>query len=337
MLTCGTIFSGGGGYDCGIKQAGFMPIWGIEYDRRIADLYHLNFGHDPYQDLLAANPRNYERVVLLHLSPPCVNFSRAKSNAIEVDLDRQLANKCCEFIEYLQPQFVTIENVTQYLHSNSHTILANCLRQQGYLVTEKYIDAADFGAATNRLRLIIRASKSPMSMIVPTHARYQMNTLFGMRDRWVSWHDAIGDLIDDLPDVRLTKNQLTAISKSYNCRRNYLIQRVGYRKIRGALIRPDYLPCWTLLASLGGNKRSGNRNHVINAVVGDRVKSLNARALARIQSFPDWYQLPHEFGASTLYRAIGNSVAPKVAEAIGHSLIRSASQSIDLASATIGV
>lgn len=337
MLTCGTIFSGGGGYDIGTKQAGFMPIWGIEYDRKLADLYRLNFGHDPYQDLLAADPRNYDRVDLLHLSPPCVNFSKAKSNAIELDVDRQLADKCCEFIEYLQPQFVTIENVPQYLHSNSYSFLVNCLKRQGYLVVNDFVDAANFGAATNRLRLIIRASKYPMGMLAESHNRRQVNTLFGVRESWISWHDAIADLFDDLPDSQLTINQLRAISQSFWRDGDYLIQRVGYRNSRGALIRPIHMPCWTLIASLGGDRRSGNRNHVINAVVGDRVKSLNARALARIQSFPDLYQLPPDLGASTLYRAIGNSVAPKVAEAICHSLIGSASQSIDLASVTIGV
>lgn len=319
-MRVGTIFSGGGGFDVGATTAGFTPIWGIEYDRKIADLYALNIGHDPFADLLSANLHDYDRVDLLHASPTCVNFSGAKENAKELELDRQLADKICEFIRVLQPQFFTLENVPKYLKSQSFDRICKCLYEYKYFVTWDILDAADFGAATNRIRLIVRASKEPLSLIFKTHARSPQNSLFGVRSTWASWWNAIGDLFDDLPDSRLTDNQLTFIDRHPKLDR-YLIQRVGYRKNRGALIRSDNLPCWTLLASLGDDRHGGNRNHVINAVDGDRVKSLNARALARIQSFPDWYRLPAELGASKLYRAIGNSVAPKLAEAVCRSLI----------------
>lgn len=345
MLTCGSIFSGGGGFDCGALMAGISPIWGIEYDRKLADLYQLNFNHDPYQDLLTADPRNYPKVDLLHLSPPCVNFSGAKNNAIELSTDLRLIEKCCEFIRYLDPRYVTIENVPQYVKSSSYKTVVDCLLKHGYSIMLDIVDAADFGAATNRKRAIVRASKPhSLPLLIPSHNRIASLNLFGNQQPWRSWWIAIADIFDDLPCSHITRNQqyfLDEFAQNKGYPDNYLIQRVGYRKMRGALIRSSNRPCWTLTASLGDDRHGGNRNHVINAVRGGIVKSLDARALARIQSFPDWYDLPTNFGASTLYRAIGNSVAPLLASAICHSIchsiIRSTSQLRNLKSATISV
>ena len=347
MLTCGSIFSGGGGFDCGALYAGIKPVWGIEYDRKLASLYQLNFGHDPYQDLLTADPRNYSNVDLLHLSPPCVNFSGAKNNATELAIDIELIKKCCEFIDWLNPSYVTIENVPEYVKSCSYKVVIDCLQAHGYSVLLDIVDAADFGAATNRKRAIVRASKNhSLPLLFPTHSHIASRNLFGDRQLWRSWWDAIADIFADLPDSELTKNQQYFLDefalKNDRYPTEYLIQRTGYRK-RGTNIRFRDRPCWTLLASMGDDRHGGNRNHVINAVFGGNVvKSLNARALARIQSFPDWYELPIEFGASTLYRAIGNSVPPLLAAAIcrslaSHSIIGSRSQLTDLKLATISV
>jgi hypothetical protein len=57
----------------------------------------------------------------------------------------------------------------------------------------------------------------------------------------------------------------------------------------------------------------------MNALVGGRVKKLNARAIARLQSVPDWYILPDQMkDAGPL---IGNGVPPLLSEAIMRSLL----------------
>jgi site-specific DNA-cytosine methylase len=32
MLTCGSLFSGGGGWEIGAIAAGLKPLWGIEFE-----------------------------------------------------------------------------------------------------------------------------------------------------------------------------------------------------------------------------------------------------------------------------------------------------------------
>jgi DNA (cytosine-5)-methyltransferase 1 len=310
MVTCATLFSGGGGADLGFYNAGLIPIWGIEYDRAIAELYQLNFGHDPYNDLLNVSPSQYDRPDLLHASPSCPSWSGAKVNGVETELDRTLSAKVCEFIEYLQPNWVTIENVPKYRTSKSCEQIIHTLSKLGYEWTYDVVDAADFGVPQNRSRFILRASKERVGFLPLAHCY----THAGKR---IGWQAALLDIIPDLPDSTLTKNQLRCKAESKH-KGDILIQRVGYRD--GSMIRPAHLPSWTIRASLGDDGHGGNRNRVIDLTHGDEVKYLNARALARLQSFPDSYQLPPEIGASKLYRAIGNAIPVVMAQRIGDSL-----------------
>ena len=52
-----------------------------------------------------------------------------------------------------------------------------------------------------------------------------------------------------------------------------------------------------------------------NAAIGGRVIKMTPRALARFQSFPDWYELPE---SNTLAaRIIGNAVPPLFMQRVG--------------------
>ena len=54
-----TLFSGGGLADLGLQAVGYRSAWGIEYHQPAADIYHHNFGHSPFADLLEAYPGDY--------------------------------------------------------------------------------------------------------------------------------------------------------------------------------------------------------------------------------------------------------------------------------------
>lgn len=323
-LTVGTICSGGGFADIGFQQVGSKIIWGIEYDRAIADLYKLNLGHDPYQDLLMADPRKYERPDILHASPSCPSFSGAKTNGIETELDIALSAKVCEFIKYLKPKWVTIENVPKYRNSRSCEQIICTLVKLGYRWTCTVVDAADYGTPQNRLRVILIASRTELSLLSlrQTHAEMPQNILFGRQQKWASIEQALEDLIPTLPESKLTVTQVNTISKLKPPPRKFLIQRIGHRDQKPQL-RCASEPAWTIKASIGDDYHGGNRNKVIDYVCPSGVFSLNARALARLQSIPDSYQLPAEVGANKLYRAIGNGVPPLLTVAICRSILNS--------------
>jgi DNA adenine methylase len=98
-----------------------------------------------------------------------------------------------------------------------------------------------------------------------------------------------------------------------------LVERAGASDAR-ITVRTAEEPAWTLRSSIGTDQDGRNRNEVMNVVMGYRVKRLNARAIARLQSVPDWYELPDQMkDAGPL---LGNGVPCLLAEAIMKSLLR---------------
>lgn len=100
-----------------------------------------------------------------------------------------------------------------------------------------------------------------------------------------------------------------------------IIERIGYYDLPKVAASDE--PCWTLRATLGDDKHGGNRTKVIDAVLESSVvKSLDTKVLARLQSFPDWYQWSGKSAVDI--RGIGNSIAPllmqRICEAIKSSL-----------------
>lgn len=97
-----------------------------------------------------------------------------------------------------------------------------------------------------------------------------------------------------------------------------LIERSGART-DGINLRSAERPAWTIKASISTDGKGGDRSDFINAWIEDRVLSLNLRALARLQSFPDSYLLPESTAVAG--QIIGNAVPPSMAREIVCSTI----------------
>lgn len=208
MKTFGTIFSGGELFGIGAKQAGYEHVWGVEYDDKIASVARLN-GFN----VLTGNVLDVERwedlpmVDHFHASPPCPNFSVAKTNGGETELDIQLADAVCWFIRNKARRTVTIENVMAYRKSESFKRIMKTLEDCGYFVEWSNLNAADFGVPQTRRRLIVRASRE---LLKPYPAPV----------KWVGWYEAIEDLIPTLPETEFAPWQMDRSPEEY---RNFLL------------------------------------------------------------------------------------------------------------------
>lgn len=165
--TYGSLFTGFGGACLGARAAGLELVWGNELDPAIAEVGNYNLGgHIRVGNVLEQNPHDYERVDVLHMSPPCTRASVANGSAEvnedglkESPLDIALANKCIEFIETLQPEVVTLENVWGYRVFQSWKGGRKCegiqsaLYRLGYWVSVEHVNSADFGVAQTRRRI----------------------------------------------------------------------------------------------------------------------------------------------------------------------------------------
>lgn len=197
LKTVGDIFAGGGGWSLGAVAAGFTPIWAIEHDRAVAEVYAANLGdHIIVQAAQDVDIRKLEAPDLLLASPPCQNHSIARSKKLAARADAEVGLCVLEYARKLCPRFVMIENVEGWKRSHSFKAIFHGLFELGYFVNVQVLNAASFGVPQTRRRLILRASREGWlpALSPPTP--------------WRGWYSAIEDLIDGLPESRFANWQL---------------------------------------------------------------------------------------------------------------------------------
>lgn len=316
-FTIASLFSGGGLADVGAVMAGYASIWGVEFDpakpalsKVIADYYERNLkAHIIRQPVQEVDWHKLETPTLLWASPPCTRMSAANTRGRESELDMELAIAVSKAIETLLPPAFCLENVRAYRKSASLQIIRDTLNRLGYNITEHILDAADYGVPQNRIRLYLRAVRGHMPPALPPPDL-----------RRVGWYEAIADLVPTLPESKLAPWQQTYLARvQIEEGRAYLIERAGVRSCKPKM-RIDKSPCWTIRASIGTDQNGNNRNDAINALLENgRVVRLTPRALARLQTLPDWYVLPEEMKyAGPL---IGNGCSCHIVQIITESLI----------------
>lgn len=200
MKTFASLFSGFGGADIGAQAAGLELAWGIELLPEIAEVGNANLGkHIAVADILDCNATDFEQVDVLHASPPCPNFSVAKAGGVETDLDRALARKIVTFVSILRPQVFTLENVQAYQKSQSWHIIENALHKAGYWLNVEVVNAADYGVAQTRKRMIVRAVRGGFVPYLPEAVS------------WVGWYAAIEDILHTLPESQFAPWQMARL------------------------------------------------------------------------------------------------------------------------------
>lgn len=325
MTTGATLFTGGGGVDIGMRMAGVESVFGIEYRDDIAEVARANGVTVTVGNILEIDPRTVTHVDVLHASPPCPNFSNAKTGAKETPEDIALAEAVARIFSHVKPRWFTLENVPKYRRSQSFRVICDAVRKAGYMLHWQILNAADFGVPQTRRRLFLIASRDTLIPMMPLPVP------------WVGWYEAIEDLIPSLPDSEFAPWQLERMGDvfgdlvgagGYEGRivrrkqerpaftitgntnqaaqlRAFIVDdqnngSVRENGLRGLTIRSDDEPTFTVSAT--------QTNRSIRASANGRVVAMTPRCLARFQSFPDWYELPDNKALAC--RIIGNAVPP---------------------------
>ena len=196
LIKAGTYFSGGGLVEEGLKGI-IDPVVAVEYDEKISGIYRNNFGqHIVTADVRDVDPKELVKqidgeVEYFHASPVCKNYSQAKSNHAEVELDKETAASTAEFINAVKPKVVTIENVKGYKDSEAMKIITDALDANGYTWDADVYNAADYGGYTNRERLIVRAVRDGKLPAKPKKMAHKSG-----------WYEAVADIIPTLTEKK---------------------------------------------------------------------------------------------------------------------------------------
>lgn len=141
------------------------------------------------QKMRAKYPDAY---VVLWASLECTNFSKAKGGMPRDADSRTLAEHLFRYIEAINPHFIQIENVEEFMcwgdldengkpisrdRGTSYLQWIKNVRAYGYDYDWRILNAADFGAYTSRKRFFGQFAKAglPIAFPIPTHAKCRDN------------------------------------------------------------------------------------------------------------------------------------------------------------------
>ncbi|GGX57410.1 DNA cytosine methyltransferase [Saccharospirillum salsuginis] len=352
--------SGCGGFSLGAEKAGFQVKISVDVDKTLHSSFNLNF---PSANTLNADIGSFtkarwnsitngERPTGVIGGPPCQGFSRIGKREIG-DPRNAVVGMFFKNINILKPKFFVMENVEGILDERNRKILFDSIES----VSKKYIivgplvvNARDYGAATNRKRVIVigidpnemdlineneiintstlkycSVSDAISDLPSPTFSNETINNF-----RWSKYHRNYTALSKYVKKINLLPNTslgwdfaLSQISNGYisgNSATKHtkeVVQRFKY-VAPGKSDTVSRFPrlewngqCPALRAGTGKEKGSFQSMRPIHP---SEPRVITVREAARLQGFPDWFVFHNTIWHS--FRMIGNSVSPLMAENI---------------------
>lgn len=379
------LFCGAGGFSLGAALSGFDVTASVDVDPILTSSYGTNFRTDRLllADLGAVEPADVARFAKLDGrpdvvvgGPPCQGFSTIGSRQAG-DARNRLLFHFFRHVAGLRPRYFVMENVPGLLEFGGRAILEEGLAElpDSYEVVGPFVvDAADFGAATRRRRVLVlgydRNEAAPLSE-------------GGLRTFGLTHPTTVKDAIADLPEPRPDVPGGDLGWWRYDGRHTRLSPYA--RKMRSA--PPEGLGSPEALAQLGLGFVSGlhstahtqavvkrfarvnpgsedaisryprlswsGQSRTLRAGTGSergsfqsmrpihpsKARVITVREGARLQGFPDWFLFhPTKWHS---FRMIGNSVSPVLSQALFSYLadrlgqVRNAEPTLSLARPTI--
>ncbi|MFJ7285586.1 DNA cytosine methyltransferase [Pseudomonas sp. NPDC099000] len=365
------LFSGCGGFSLGAELAGFQSIAAIDIDSTLQSSFGKNFPKaKPIQGNVAEILKSDWNQLIGSVrptgiigGPPCQGFSRIGKREKQ-DPRNDLIHHYYRHVKELSPKFFVMENVQGLLDNENIETLMNGIEQ----VSGKYkilgpfiVNAANFGAATNRLRVVVIGydpeemeplsldKLSPSGPIKPTTIRDAISDLpppiidpkNSLDYGWALYPSLDGKKLSsyakkmrNLPPKGLGWNDSIARMKD-----GYLSGLIETRHTETVSARYANTPCgkadpvsksyklhWdglspTLRAGTGSDKGSFQAVRPLHPSEG---RVITVREAARIQGFPDWFVFhPTKWHS---FRMIGNSVSPLMSEGLLSPIFKNVTQ-----------
>lgn len=331
------LFCGAGGLSYGLQKTGICVRGGIDFDARCDFPFTANIRGAKFflEDITETDAKKvtglYRKnsLKLLAGCAPCQPFSNLRNGTNRTKSDKwPLLNEFSRLVTQVKPDFVTMENVPQLSNQSVFQDFLENLKAEGYQVSSRVVNAADYGVPQRRRRLVLLASlHGPIRLLSPEEIGVKRMTV----------RDAIG---------KLPTLQAGQTHKSDRLHKARALSAINLDRIRasqpggtwedwpehlklechkrdtGATFKSVYgrmqwdLPSGTITTQ-STNIGTGRFGHPVQ----DRALSL--REIAILQSFPADYSFAPddaEIEFTPLGRLIGNAVPVDLGYAVGRSI-----------------
>ena len=288
------LFAGTGGLALGFESQGFKTI-GFEMDEDCCDTYNANLVGECRRVFLTPETKLPEAGIIIG-GPPCQPFSvRGKQKGLSDE--RNGFPAFIAAVDKIRPTVWLFENVRGLLYKNRNYFdeVVETLRDLGYDIEFKLMNASEYDTPQNRERVVVVGTKikSVFEFPAPT-------------ERKIFVRGALGKMMFEtsFQDKYLTPSMDLYIAK-YEAASKCVVPRD---------LHPDK-PARTLTCrNLSGATSDMHRIKLPNG----KRRRITPREAARLQSFPDWFSFSGV--ESSVFNQIGNAVAPMVAHHIAGAI-----------------
>lgn len=288
--------------------------------------------------------------------PPCQAYSvagRVRKDMTD-DPRNHLYKHYVEFLKKYQPKMFVFENVPGILSANNGhylQLIFDAVREAGYELDKKVLNAQDFGVLQDRKRVIIIGWKNNLEIEYPKFykieqkfevAKHLFSDLPKIKSGQGEW--GVSPYIQDTNDylkasgIRNGIEFTTQHISRFNNENDLEIYRIAVDKWVNEGKRLNYAELPPRLIKHNNTKTFTNRFQVVNhkgvshTVVAhicadghyyihpdiSQNRSITVREAARIQSFPDDYFF--ESSRTAAFKQIGNAVPVLMAEGIAKEI-----------------
>ena len=353
-LTAVSLFSGAGGMDIGVQQAGFEILACCEMDRHCCETLRENIKREyrntiVYEgDIKKFTPQQMldelrieaGDVDLLFGGPPCQAFSQIGKQKSMLDERGELLFQMIRYAEVIQPRAIMIEQVKGLLNAKDLSgkrggvfeQLISELERLGYIPKWRVMLAAEYGVAQMRERVLIVATKKTNGFQFPDPTNSKPSAvidLFGLPP-----YRTVGEALAGLGEPVLKSDTIAVPDNSHFDvtpkrdrerihgvpeGKNLSSQTHLPKEQIGGLTKKDTTKFLRLDRSKPSNTLRGGE--IFFHPIEDRY--LTPREYMRIHGYPDSYVLRGPIRGRTgavknldQHRQVGNSVPPPLAKAV---------------------
>ena len=288
------LFCGCGGMSLGFQQADIDIVAAFENWPFAAACYRKNFKH-PVYEIDLSEVENAVRLIsplkpdLIIGGPPCQDFSNAGNRQEGKRADLTLA--FARIVVAASPHYFVMENVERASLSKTYANAKKLLKDSGYGLTERVLNACYYGVPQNRKRFfcigIKGAPDNSMDGILSSNQSVLPMTI---RDYYA--HNNM-----ELPFEHYYRHPRT-----YNRRGVFSVDEPA-PTIRG-VNRP---------------RPANYQRHANDVVDPENIRAMSAYERAIIQTFPDNYAWPDS--SANTEQMIGNAVPVKLAEHVARAVL----------------
>ncbi|MDE2145000.1 MAG: DNA cytosine methyltransferase [Patescibacteria group bacterium] len=339
-----SLFTGAGGLDIGLEQAGFEIGVALDFDHDSCETLRANFKHTPIiegdvtkittEEILEKGGFGSKGVDLLVGGPPCQPFSKSAFWNGSKGLKDSRAITLHEYVRILReaaPKAFLLENVFGLAYKNNEdafSFLQEQFGKLGYEINWKVVNTASYGIPQIRQRLIILGSRvGRLEFPKPTHhdptETSEKPTLFkNSLPPYVTAKEAFRGLSynwRDIPPELVVGGKWGHLLEDIPPGDNYLhlTAKRGHKKPIFEW-RSRY---WSFLLKLSPNKPSWTIQAQPGPYVGPfhwENRRLTLEEKKRIQTFPDKYKFVGKRGS--VQKQIGNAVPSLLGKVLGRSI-----------------